>query len=288
MRDIALPSPAIVVGLDGSRRAVNAALWAVDEAIGRDLPLRLLYAIAPRSGARRDGATAAHEFAVAESAVRHAAMAIESTNLPVKIEVEIVQNRLLPALLAESRSAVMVCTDAFAMDRTAGARRGAAITELLSRSQCLVAIINGEGSAHDTRCIVTEFNDSPECPVVLGHALDEARLRKAALQVITGWRPTFTDIHDTHGCAEGTRHAKNALEHSIARYRRLYPEVDIEAIAVAGNPMNYLTGHADSVGLIVLGHDTANQLTELGDPGVYAALADLNCSMLIAPRHAPW
>ncbi|MHA3022833.1 hypothetical protein ACXPWS_21570 [Mycobacterium sp. BMJ-28] len=52
--------------------------------------------------------------------------------------------------------------------------------------------------------------------------------------------------------------------------------------------MNYLTGHADSVGLIVLGHDTANQLTELGDPGVYAALADLNCSMLIAPRHAPW
>ncbi|HEY1439670.1 MAG TPA: universal stress protein [Mycobacterium sp.] len=42
------PTPqSIVVGIDGSRAAIHAALWAVDEAVSRDIPLRLLYAIEP-------------------------------------------------------------------------------------------------------------------------------------------------------------------------------------------------------------------------------------------------
>lgn len=288
MRDAAPQSPAVVVGIDGSRRALNAALWAVDEATERDLPLRVLYAIEPRTEPRCDSASAAHTFAVADSAVRHAAMAIESTKQPVKIEVEIVYSPLLPALLAASKSAVMLCVDAFGIGQYEGARRGAAVAELLSHTHCPVAIIGGENSAHGSRCIVTEFNGSPECPIVLERALEEARLRNAPLRVITGWRPTFTDVHDTHGSAEGTRHAKSALQRSLARYRRIYPDVDFEAVAVTGNPTNYLVKHADSIGLIVLGHDTANQLTALGDAGIYAALADLNCSMLIAPRHSEW
>ena len=35
----------IVVGIDGSKAAIRAALWAVDEAVSRDVPLRLVYAI---------------------------------------------------------------------------------------------------------------------------------------------------------------------------------------------------------------------------------------------------
>src|ERR1700758_5291243 len=35
----------IVVGIDGSKAAMRAALWAVDEAVSREVPVRLLYAI---------------------------------------------------------------------------------------------------------------------------------------------------------------------------------------------------------------------------------------------------
>ncbi len=31
--------PVVVVGIDGSRSAIGAALWAVDEAVSRDIPL---------------------------------------------------------------------------------------------------------------------------------------------------------------------------------------------------------------------------------------------------------
>jgi nucleotide-binding universal stress UspA family protein len=288
MRDIAPPSPAVVVAIDGSRRALNVALWAVDEALVRDLPLRLLYAIEPHETARLDSLCTAHDFAVAESAVRHAAMAIESTSRPVKIEVEIVYERLPTALAKASQSAAMVCVHSGCVGETLGTHRGAVLAQLLDESHCLVAVINGEQTGQRDSSVVTGFTDSPECPTVLGHAVDEARLRHAALRVVTGWRPRFTDIHDSHATAEGNRHAKLNLERALARYRRLYPEVDIEAVAVAGNPINYLADNLDSVGLIVLGHDTTHQLTELGDPGLYAALTDLHCSVLIAPRYGPW
>ena len=37
-----LQSKSAVVGIDGSQAAVNAAKWAVDEAISRQIPVRLV------------------------------------------------------------------------------------------------------------------------------------------------------------------------------------------------------------------------------------------------------
>ena len=53
MHDHYAPSPAVVVGIDGSRSAVGAALWAVDEAVSRDIPLRLVYRHRSRQPPRR-------------------------------------------------------------------------------------------------------------------------------------------------------------------------------------------------------------------------------------------
>ena len=72
--------PSITVGVDGSRGAVRAALLAIDEAVSRDIPLRLVYAIEPQDEA--------HRLAGAELAVRYAANAVEATERRVKVEVE--------------------------------------------------------------------------------------------------------------------------------------------------------------------------------------------------------
>ena len=57
MRDFPSSSPAVVVGIDGSRTAVDAALWAVDEVVSRDIPLRLVYTIDPNSTSGTDPRT---------------------------------------------------------------------------------------------------------------------------------------------------------------------------------------------------------------------------------------
>ena len=107
MRDQPPPS-CVVVGIDGSRSAVDAALWAADEAVGRDLPLRLVYAI----DAGETVEDRSRRLADAESAVRYAFTVVEATDKPVKLEAEIVQGRPRTVLVEASRSAVMLCLGA--------------------------------------------------------------------------------------------------------------------------------------------------------------------------------
>jgi nucleotide-binding universal stress UspA family protein len=282
MREIPPPSPAIVVGIDGSRTAVDAALWAIDEAVERDLPLRLVYAIADRDRGPIDAQCIAHDFATAEAAVRYAAMAIESVDKPVKMEVEIVQGRPATALLSASRDAAMLCVGALGVDRATGKRVGSTVTELLGRAHCPVAIVRPTRlNIREPGWVVTEFDESPDGSTVLGLALDEARMRHAPLLVLAAWRPRFTDIYDGDGCADGTRQAKANLERSLTRYRRLYPDVEIKAVATQGSPLNYLTRHADSIQLIVLGHQPSAELAEFAGPAPHG----INCSVLISGRH---
>ena len=53
-----LHSKSVVVGVDGSHAAVNAAKWAVDEAISRQIPLRLVHVVG-RKEAQSQSASAA-------------------------------------------------------------------------------------------------------------------------------------------------------------------------------------------------------------------------------------
>lgn len=286
MRETSPPSPAVVVGIDGSRGGIDAALWAIDEAVERDLPLRLVYAIEPREASEVDCDAVAHDFASAEIAVRQAAMAIESANNPVKIEVEIVQGRAVAVLLAASHAAAMVCVGALGINRATGKRVGSTVSALLARAHCPVAIVRqADWKTSEPRWVVTEIDGSPDGTTVLGHAVDEARLRKAPLHVVTSWRPGFPDIQDTHASAQASRQAKANLERSLARYRRLYPDVEIRAVAVPGSPLNYLVRHAESIQLIVLSHQPSDEMSEFAGPASLAALHGVNCSVLISERH---
>ncbi len=289
MREISSPTPSIVVGIDGSSQAITTALWAIDEAFDRDIPLRLVYAIEPCESGRVDGGSIARAFATAESAVRQAVMAIEANVHPVKIEVEIVQDRPVAALLAVSQSAAMICIGAHGINEATGKRIGSTVSGLLAQARCPVAIVI-PGRQHQVvpGCVVTEFENSADGPTALGHALEEARLRRAPLRVLATWRPGFPDIQDTHARAEGGRQAKASLERSLTRYRRQYPDVEIEAVAVSGNAMNYLARHADSIQLLVLGHHPSNELTALTGPASYSSLNGLDRSLLISePCGAP-
>ncbi|MBO0864120.1 MAG: universal stress protein, partial [Mycobacterium sp.] len=80
MRDPYAPSPSVVVGIDGSRSAGQAAQWAIDEVVDRDVPLQLVYAIDATEGDHDD---ATGEVAAAEHAINDVISAIESTRKPV-------------------------------------------------------------------------------------------------------------------------------------------------------------------------------------------------------------
>src|SRR5437588_3837960 len=104
MNELATPQ-SIVVGIDGSKAAIRAVLWALDEAVSRDAPVRLLYA-------SEQAQTHECEPAAGHAAIRHAIKAIEAAGKPVKIETEVANGPAIGCLIRASASAAMVCVGA--------------------------------------------------------------------------------------------------------------------------------------------------------------------------------
>lgn len=273
--------PCVVVGIDGSRPALDAALWAIDEAVSRDIPLRLVYAIDPDEATGSDNQAAAHDLATAEIAVRHAFIAVESTDKPVKIEVEILQGRPVKILREASRGAAMLCMGASGLRHSGRGCVGSTASALAIRAHCPVAIVQPPATATRSGWIVAEVNQSPSSDVTLRRALEEARLRQAPLRVLTTWQARYTDIHDSRAVAAGNRLAKSRLNRRLAGWRKRHPDLDVEAVAVHGNSINYIAANAESIQLIVIAHDCAQGIGELIGPVGCGTLGNGNCSVLI-------
>ena len=276
------PSPSVVVGIDGSHSAVDAALWAADEAVSRDIPLRLIYAIDPANTAGSDREADARDLAKAEVAVRYAFMAVESTDKPVKIEIEIVQDRPTRALIEASRWAAMVCVGSVGLKHSAQGRMGSTAAALASSSHCPVAVVRGHDPFQaEQQWVVAELDRSPAGEGVLRRAFEEARLRGVPLRVLTAWQLRFTDIHDGGALADGTRLAEAQLDRRLAKWKKRYAEVDVHAVAVHGSTLNFLTENARSIQLLVVGRERPHGINELVGPPGYAALHNAACSVLI-------
>lgn len=281
-----LPSPAVIVGVEGSSDGLPAALWAVDEAVSRDIPLRLICVLDPDSepGTPRGAA----ELDTAELAIRHLVTAVESTDMPVKIEVETLYGRLTDALLQASQSAAMICVaSCYGTTPTQGAA-GSTVAALAASVACPVTVVRSDPTAAaDPGWIVVTVDDSPASDGVLKRGLEEARLRHAPLRVLVTSRMRFTDIHDTTAVASRNRWAKACLDRRLAPWREQYPDVEIRAVAVHGNVLTYLARNLKSIQLVIAGGEQLDGLGDLLDPRSDDAIRNTDCSVMICETRPP-
>ncbi|OCB32880.1 universal stress protein [Mycobacterium malmoense] len=242
------PAPGVVVGVDGSKAAEQAALWAIDEAVSRDIPMRLVYVVDPRDAATPRACEA--RLAAARTALADARRAVDATGAPVKVETDIVCGRPLSKLLEESRSAAMMCIGSIGLSH---ARHGAtSVATALARSAgCPVAVIHQparRSAAPKVDSVLAEVDNG----VVLRHAFEEARLRGAALRAL--WVCRGEDQRDAD---EGTSSARAQLSRRLARWTRLYPDVRAEPVIVRGSVQQYLRAHPEA-GLLLVTDPHAN------------------------------
>lgn len=281
MRDHFSPSPSVVVGIDGSRSALDAALWAVDEAVSRDIPLRLVYAIDP-AAAEGDPQHAARDLATAEIAVRQAFMAVESTDEPVKIEVEILQDRPTRVLLEASRSAALICVGSVGLKHSSAGGIGSTVAAVATSAHCPAAVVRGHDPRHSKKqWVVAEMDEAAANEGVLRLALQEAQLRAAPMRVLIAWQSGMTDIHDSRPVADRNRRMKAQLDRRLAQWKKRYPDVDIHAVAAHCSTLDFLARNSSSIQLLVMGHERAHGIAARVGPTQYAALCNAGCSVLI-------
>ncbi|MEE6176246.1 universal stress protein [Mycobacterium sp. 050134] len=271
MNPSAQPQP-VVVGIDGSKAAIRAALWATGEAVSRDVPLRLLCVI------EQD-----EMHATADVAVRQARSAVEATGKSVKLETEVVHGAAVGSLIRASASAVMVCVGAVGLRHFRPGRVGSTAAALAVSARCPVAIIRGRDNhlGDNRERIAVELDGSPDNGVLLGAAVDEALARDATLQAIVCRRPL-----DDNGVAdtESDRRALAGLDRRLATWKRRHPGLRVATVAIHGGLLEYVAGHRRSVTLIVVGSQNRQRLDELVGPAGSAILQDADCSLLIVNR----
>ncbi|MGH3595498.1 MAG: universal stress protein [Mycobacterium sp.] len=237
-------APSVVVGIDGSRAAIQAAVWAVTEAVSRDIPLRLVYV---RDPADLAGVASDHiQSSSARAALYDAQQAVEATGEPVKVETEIVSGDPLAKLTEESWSAAMVCVGSVGIKSTCHDGRSVAAA-LPGLAQCPVAVIRRpvcRPAGPEAGSIVVEVDNG----LVLRHAFEEARLRGAPLRVVAPYRAEAPD--DT---ADRKRLVHAHLNRRVVGWQRRYPDVEVEPVAVRGSVCDYLANNGKSLQLFVAG-----------------------------------
>lgn len=272
--------PAIVVGIDGSRTATKAAVWAIDEAVSRHIPLRLVSVVEPPTSDRAD------PQAAAELALRYAADAVAATERAVKVEIDMVAGRPVAALVNASHTAAMICVGAIGIRHFDHDRIGSTATALAAAAHCPTAIVRGpeRSAGPGPGWVVVELDESPDSAAVLQYGVLEARLRQAPLRVLSSWRSRETGERDTQAVPEANRMVRAQLDRRLSHWQHTYPDLDARPVAIHGSVLAYLAEHREEIQLVVIGARNTGGIDELLGPTGSAVMHNTDCSVLVVDR----
>lgn len=266
----------IIVGIDGSHAAITAALWGVDEAISRAVPLRLVSVIKPTHPSPDDYD---RDLAHAERSLREAQSAVEAAGKLVKIETDIPRGPAGPVLVEASRDAEMICVGSVGIGRYASSILGSTATELAEKAHCPVAVMRSkvDQPASDINWIVVRMTDAPDNEAVLEYAAREAKLRQAPILALGGRPEELREIPD----GEFERRVQDW--HHRHPDVRVYPITTHTGIARTGIA-RFLADHDERVQLAVIGGGEAGQLARLVGPSGHPVFRHAECSVLVVRR----
>src|SRR5947209_10447505 len=123
----------IIAGIDGSQAAITAALWGIDEAITRGVPLRLVSVINPTHPSPADYD---RDLGHTDQSLREARSAIDASGKAVTVETGIPRGPAAPALVQASSDAEMMCVGSVGIGRHARSLPGSTATELAAKAHC--------------------------------------------------------------------------------------------------------------------------------------------------------
>ncbi|WP_409496540.1 universal stress protein [Amycolatopsis sp. cmx-11-12] len=256
----------IVTGIDGSRSARTAAIWAADEAAKRGLPLRLVHVftipvvkmpgVIPSFEGVREGFEGRGRAWISE--VKEAVLA---RHADLVIETAVREWNPAAALIQESARATAVVLGSRGLGGFTGMLVGSTAVALAHHGHCPIVVARGrqpDGAAPEAGPVVVGTDGSVVSEAALGFAFDEARLWNADLTVVRTWselvdhgaiRPHFLSVDP----AEIEAADRKSTEEQVAPWREKYPDVRVEIVVRKGRPVRTLLECGAGARLLVVG-----------------------------------
>ncbi|WP_043848124.1 universal stress protein [Amycolatopsis keratiniphila] len=237
----------LVAGIDGSRSARTAALWAAGAASRRGMPLRLVHVYAvplenvpsvlpPAEEIRAGFANLGQGWV---SQVREAVLA----RFPgLVVETVVREWSAVPALVEESTGATMLVLGSRGLGGFTGPLIGSTAVAVAQRGQCPIVVVGGAWRDDDR--IVVGTDGSLMSEGALGFGFDEASSRNTGLTVVRAWSEPSGRVEDDE---------RRSVEEQVAPWRDKYPEVAVEVVLYRGRPIRALLELGKRAGLLVVG-----------------------------------
>ncbi|MCE3549848.1 universal stress protein [Pseudonocardia sp. RS11V-5] len=253
---------AVVVGVDGSDRALAAVRWAAAEADERDTPVRLVAAVAPRIyqpiGVPALGAEYQLQALtrVAEQDLQAAAEVAQQTAPELVVTTEVRSGEAPVVLCDESPTAQLVVVGFRGRGGFAGLLLGSVAVAVAAQAAAPVVVVRGEGAPREAAApIVVGVDDSPHGEAALGFAFDEAARKRVPLVAVRAWgdpvhEPYLVSFVDWNAVETGER---RLLDECLAVRTAEYPEVPVEQVLLRDTPAAALVARSRGAGLVVVG-----------------------------------
>lgn len=256
-RDSSLP---IVVGVDGSSSALEAARWAAREAAHRNAPVYLVSAFG-WSGHRHLGDPGLGHYretmmretwatvAVAAAAARHVAEGVEISELTL-------DGYPVPLLVTESRTAGMLVIGDRGLGGFTSLLIGSVAIRLASQAECPVVVVRGDDPS-DTGPVVVGIDGSPISEAALEFAFDAADARGVPLIAVHVWNDYAIAVSVLEAvkwdAVEAEEH--QLLAERLAGWSEKYPDVEVRRVVERDSPAHALIAQATGTNaqLVVVG-----------------------------------
>lgn len=294
MTDKAVGNP-IVVGVDGSESALQAALWAADEAARRNATLRLVSAVHLPPSGYRAAAPMPLAFIDELKAEAHEAIAkvesvIASRTPDVAVESTVVSAAPVPELIEESKHAQLMVLGSRGLGGFTGILVGSTAVALVSHGKCPVAVIRGDVSITGPVVVGVDGSAASEAAVAL--AFEEASLRGAELVAVHTWTEYASDV--AYATARQfvmdwdriEQHQVMLLSEQLSGWQEKYPDVVVRRIVARDRPVRFLLEQSAGAQLLVVGSRGHGGFTGMLLGSTSQALVyHATCPLLVA-RHS--
>lgn len=276
----------VIVGIDPFGQHVPALAWAVDEAVRRRSPLRLVVAVPPLPGGQHIDTPWRRAMlqAQGESALAEAVDTVRKLHAEVPLATELLDGIPSAVLCRKAAQARMLVVGSRRLTRPEELfSAGSVVVPVSAQADCPVVVVREPGHAGERHPhLVVGVDGSASSRAAVDFAVQEAALHGAALRALWVWRRPVVSFGDE---AEGLDERRRSLSETVAGRAEEYPDVEIIREVVRGHPVEELAlASAGALAVVVGRHGRGGYSGMRLGSVVHGLLHRAECPVITVPE----